>query len=164
MDNLLPGDQVDITGTVNQNGAYEVLETPGISEETKQAIAKFQETFKERTFSQRHPELGKMINCHVCGMRHRSAQVCEQKFAVGPVNPKRRYGMGSNKRINPHWNRKRLMIVDLTRQLLPYYSGDNAVQKAKSRAINLLTPIWREYDRKYRNMQKASREKNRAVR
>jgi hypothetical protein len=154
----------------------EVLESPSISEELKQAIAEFRETFKERTFSQRHPELGKMINCYVCGLRHRSAQVCEQRFAkvrvgdtdqtrqTGPVNPKRRYGMGSNKRINPHWNRKRLMVVDLTRQLLPYYSGDNAVQKAKSRAINILTPIWNESDRKYRNMQKESREINRAVR
>lgn len=132
--------------------------------ELQDAISNFRKTFSERSFSQRHPELGKMINCHVCGTRHRSAQVCEQKFVVGPVNPKRRYGRGSNKRINPHWSRKDLMVVDLTRQLLPYYSGDNVVQKARSRALNILNPIWSESDRRYRNMQKASREINRAIR
>lgn len=35
-----------------------------------------------RSFSGRHPELGKMINCQFCGFRHReNERKCEQKFA-----------------------------------------------------------------------------------
>lgn len=33
-----------------------------------------------RSFTGRHPELGKMINCAVCGLRHRAINKCEQKF------------------------------------------------------------------------------------
>lgn len=33
-----------------------------------------------RLFSGRHPELGKMINCVVCGLRHRTANKCVQNF------------------------------------------------------------------------------------
>lgn len=34
-----------------------------------------------RSFSGRHPELGKMLNCQVCNRRHRGAQ-CAQMFAI----------------------------------------------------------------------------------
>jgi hypothetical protein len=40
------------------------------SEELKKAIAKAKEKVTA-TFAARHPELGKMINCGVCGQRHR---------------------------------------------------------------------------------------------
>jgi len=33
-----------------------------------------------RSFSGRHPELGKMVNCAVCGLRHRTINKCEQRF------------------------------------------------------------------------------------
>lgn len=36
---------------------------------------------RNRPFSQRHPELGKMINCQFCNTRHRANErKCEQKF------------------------------------------------------------------------------------
>jgi hypothetical protein len=38
------------------------------------------EEIKRRSFSARHPELGKMIKCAVCNLRHRSSVKCEQKF------------------------------------------------------------------------------------
>jgi hypothetical protein len=38
------------------------------------------EEIKRRSFSGRHPELGKMVNCQVCRTRHRSSIKCEQKF------------------------------------------------------------------------------------
>jgi hypothetical protein len=38
------------------------------------------EEIKRRSFSGRHPELGKMIKCQVCQKRHRSSVKCEQKF------------------------------------------------------------------------------------
>lgn len=34
-----------------------------------------------RSFSGRHPELGKMVKCHFCGLRHRvNERKCEQQF------------------------------------------------------------------------------------
>jgi hypothetical protein len=41
--------------------------------------------FNERenlSFSGRNPELGKMINCGVCGRRHRSSHTCVQNYTV----------------------------------------------------------------------------------
>jgi hypothetical protein len=37
----------------------------------------------DRSYAGRHPELGRMINCALCGLRHRENWVrkCEQKFA-----------------------------------------------------------------------------------
>lgn len=40
----------------------------------------FYESLKDRSYSGRHPELGKMIKCAVCGLRHRAAKVCIQHF------------------------------------------------------------------------------------
>ena len=42
-------------------------------------------TIKDRSYAGRNPELGKMINCQFCGMRHRqndTLRKCEQKFAA----------------------------------------------------------------------------------
>jgi hypothetical protein len=158
-----------------QMQADETAKAIAEQEDLRVAIAKFQDTFQERTYSQRNPDLGKMVNCAVCGMRHRSSQVCEQRFAkvrIGhseeyrqteAVNPKRRFGMGAGKRINPHFCWRRLQIVDLTKQLFPYYTGDDAVQKAKSKAMNILFPIWGERDRIRQQMQKESRAINRSI-
>lgn len=38
---------------------------------------------KGRSFSGRHPELGRMIKCQVCRNRHRESIKCKQKFATG---------------------------------------------------------------------------------
>ena len=35
---------------------------------------------KRRSFSARHPELGKMVKCQVCQKRHRDSIKCSQKF------------------------------------------------------------------------------------
>jgi hypothetical protein len=52
-----------------------------ISEELAKAIAATTKTIEGRSFSERHPELGKMVNCRVCGTRHRANEKkCEQVF------------------------------------------------------------------------------------
>ena len=38
------------------------------------------EELRRRSFSARHPELGKMVKCQVCNRRHRDSIKCEQKF------------------------------------------------------------------------------------
>jgi len=45
------------------------------------AAEAFFEQRKSSSFSERYPELGKMINCGVCGRRHRSSHTCLQKYA-----------------------------------------------------------------------------------
>jgi len=56
------------------------LETKPASTEAQVAATKALEDIRSRSFSARHPELGKMVNCQVCGLRHRAIQKCEQKF------------------------------------------------------------------------------------
>jgi hypothetical protein len=35
-----------------------------------------------RSFSGRHPELGKMLNCKVCGRRHRESEMVKKRIAI----------------------------------------------------------------------------------
>lgn len=44
-------------------------ELPKLSPELEQAVKGFEEAQHDKSFSQRHPELGKMVNCF-CGRRH----------------------------------------------------------------------------------------------
>ncbi len=50
----------------------------------KRAADAFFAERETKSFSERHPELGKMVNCYVCGTRHRSARVCVPTYAVIP--------------------------------------------------------------------------------
>jgi hypothetical protein len=59
-----------------------------IEENTKEQtiiLTTYEDTLRivrDRSFSGRHPELGRMINCQICGLRHRqNERKCEQKFA-----------------------------------------------------------------------------------
>jgi len=110
-----------------------------------QAIAKFRADHAGKTFSQRHPELGKMLNCPFCLRRHRSMIVCQQVFTTvvnrGPnertvierLAPRTRRGVNgaqafAKKRINPHYSSKRLELVQLTQDLFPKYFGWNTTK------------------------------------
>jgi hypothetical protein len=53
-----------------------------ISPEAQAAADKALKAIHDRPYAARHPELGKMFNCQVCGQRHRSSFVCAQKFEV----------------------------------------------------------------------------------
>lgn len=35
---------------------------------------------EQKSYSGRHPEKGKMINCRVCGQRHRLSRICVPKW------------------------------------------------------------------------------------
>ena len=43
-------------------------------------VAKGLAEIRNRSWSGRHPEFGKMIKCPVCGRRHRDSIKCEQQF------------------------------------------------------------------------------------
>jgi hypothetical protein len=70
-----------INGSLFSNGVYKVeyeepKAAPGVAEQADKVLA----DLRSRSFSGRHPELGKMIKCQVCGRRHRAVEKCEQKF------------------------------------------------------------------------------------
>jgi hypothetical protein len=116
-----------------------------------------------RSFSARHPELGKMINCAVCRSRHRSSQKCEQKFkqlwidedietgefsiqyAIVPLpgqkgTPKSIVGAAyfAKKRKNPHPSRRKLQFIELVRKLIPDEYTQEDLKDARELAAEIL--------------------------
>lgn len=79
----------------------------------QEAIEKFEKAFHRRSFSGRHPELGRMFKCAVCGHRHRAAQVCVQVFAkdedgADRIAPVQRF----RPRVNPYgWRPGRDLLL-----------------------------------------------------
>ena len=91
-----------------------------------------------KSFSARHPELGKMVNCYVCGLRHRAAKICTPVYVTsktetveaedGSIVPapmlasqltrKGVYGAKqfARQRILKHRNRWSLMVLDRATQ------------------------------------------------
>jgi hypothetical protein len=135
-----------------------------VSNEVKQAIAKYREDFKEKSFSGRNPELGKMIKCQICNRRHRTAEICLQRFAKNKEDVELvARGHGHDRgRLRHHWSKKRLQVVDLTRRLIPFYpNAEEDFLKAKSRALNLLRKKWHEVSAVIQHKQKLSRAINR---
>lgn len=116
-----------------------------VSEALQSAIAEATKAIGARPYSERHPELGKMVNCKVCGTRHRvNERKCEQVFTyrikdyellkenedgklvpdyrtcVGEgEKPTRNQVMGrlafAKKRYNPHPSKIKLLLIERTR-------------------------------------------------
>jgi hypothetical protein len=114
---------------------------PTISQEEIDAVLT---EIKGRSFSGRHPELGKMKKCFVCSLRHRESKKCEQKFTNrvgdyelyredkdGNLVPDERTAIPSDdkptvkqimgaaqfvkKRYNPHPSRIKLILIERVR-------------------------------------------------
>ena len=156
------GQKVD---TVN-NEKYESINIDKFEEKTaiQKTVDSIREKQKEKSFSQRHPELGKMVNCPMCDRRHRTSEICLQRFAKteeGVELVARGHGHGKG-RINRHWNKRSLELVDLTRRLIIFYpNGDEDVKKARSAAINILRKKWHARSHRIQMQQKLSRKINR---
>lgn len=75
---------VSIEGTLKNWVSYPETVTVTLPTEAGQKAAEDAlKSIKERSFAGRNPQLGKMINCQYCGMRHRENDTllkCEQKF------------------------------------------------------------------------------------
>lgn len=102
-----------------------------------EAVAAFNTAHIAKSFSGRHPELGRMVKCQVCQTRHRDYIKCQQKFAVGrydlaPEGEKKilmadqttRNGvMGAasvkGKRLKPHPNSYALQILERVKVKFP---------------------------------------------
>ena len=86
-----------------------------------------------RPFSERHPELGKMVNCAICDRRHRDSIICIPKYATGRYAPYRVMiapdtkggilgrAQFKGKRIKQHHKKGALQLVQLTQTLFPQY-------------------------------------------
>lgn len=67
---------------MSTNEDFVAEQNPAATKQSIEAAAHAIEEIRNRSFSGRHPELGKMINCQFCGLRHReNERKCEQKFA-----------------------------------------------------------------------------------
>lgn len=56
-------------------------------QKANELLLKFQKAFRERSFSGRNAELGKMFNCPACGLRHRQAtSQCHRKLQITFAN------------------------------------------------------------------------------
>ena len=79
------------------------------------SIDNFKKILGARSFGGRHPELGAMVNCGVCGRRHRSNVVCEPVYSA-EAKPRHRL-IPKAKRYNPHHNQHDLRLIEKTREI-----------------------------------------------
>lgn len=147
------------------------------SDDLLKAVESFQQNFRERSFSQRHKELGKMIKCQVCRTRHRASQVCEQRFArvrvggdpdnlrqTGPVNPKPRLGIGPRNRMSPHFSKRRLLLVQRVKEFIAAMPGsENFANEVRDLMLSRMEKTWRQRRSALQRMQKESRATNRSL-
>jgi hypothetical protein len=147
------------------------------------AVKKFREEHAEKSFSQRHPELGKMLNCQFCSRRHRSSIDCQQVFTTvvnrGPSErtviareaPRTRRGVNgaqafAKKRLLPHHSHRLLELVQLTQNLFPKYfpriaEPEKATKAARGEAQAILSRKSRLHRRIVQTQQDESRKANR---
>jgi len=165
---------VDTENVVTQADDVVSEQANAASEELLKAVESFHQSFKERSFSGRHKELGKMINCGVCGRRHRKSEVCEQRFAkvrIGhseeyrqttPVNPKPRLGIGPKKRMNPHFSKRRITLVQRVKEFIEAMPGsEDFANEVRELMLQGLKRGWKLRAKIYRDTQKQSRAINR---
>jgi hypothetical protein len=135
------------------------LEFKSVPAEVIEAVTSALESVHARTFSGRHPELGKMIKCQVCGTRHRlNERTCVQKFAylhtiedtetgektdvTRELKPESRNGViGAaafrGKRIKSHLNRRKRRFIEIVRDIIPdeYTQEDMLAARKKAAKI-----------------------------
>jgi hypothetical protein len=92
------------TGDPKTSGEFVVLDVNTLDPVAK-AIAKLREDIADRSFSGRNPQLGKMVKCQICRLRHRSSIVCKENVIVSTAQTRKGvYGAAAfaKKRVHPH--------------------------------------------------------------
>lgn len=147
------------------------------SEDVLKAIESFKESFRDRSFSGRNKDLGKMIKCRVCSRRHRSSQVCEYRFArvrinhsreeyrqTEAMNPKPRLGIGPKNRMLPHFSKRRLLLVQRVKEFIAAMPGsEDFANEVRDLMFKNMKRDWKLRAKTYRDTQKQSRAINRAI-
>jgi hypothetical protein len=142
---------------------------------------------RQRSFADRHPELGKMINCPVCDLRHRESIKCEQKFAkdsegedftsIPSLNPLKAHkailgaAAFAKKRKNPHLSKRNQQFVALVRKLVPEEFTEEELKDARELAKEILGwnekktwGLWNKEAAAAKKERKANARKRRAAR
>lgn len=52
------------------------------SQNLQEKISNLRKELRSRSYTDRHPELGRMIKCQVCGNRHYSSKVCTPQYST----------------------------------------------------------------------------------
>lgn len=132
---------------------------------------------RSRSFSGRHPELGKMIKCPICNRRHRSSIVCKAVYAKDkngqPMMASQRTRRGvygakafDKQRFHLHPNKNNLQLVQRTQELYPQhepYLGQDpqaCMESAREQATEQLTEKRRKARRAARRRAQFSRRIN----
>ena len=171
-------------------GGIEMTESAPIN--LKTAVANFFEKFFERSFSNRHPELGKMIDCPLCGMRHREGDpIAKLSIAHNPAirtelsrhgrpvlyGPVQKYLSRSaafkKQRIVQRRNPKIHAFTQLAEKIYeedikPFFTPDpehpdNLIRRAQRRAAHILRKDWIVARGARKHMQFVSRQINRGL-
>jgi len=141
---------------------------------------------KQRSFSGRNPELGKMFKCQVCRTRHRKSKVCEQVFATAVVHglipggdhkaprmaaqntAKGVIGAAAfkGKRIKPHLNKRAKEFIQVVHSLINDDYTKEELAKARNKAKRILAakygrhgflpPVWQKFPEKAGNVKEAA--------
>lgn len=136
------------------------------------AIDNFKKIFGSRSFSGRHPELGTMVNCGVCGRRHRSSIVCDPVYSA-EAKPRHRL-IPKAKRYNPHHNQYDLQLIEKTREVtrqnvprngahFPLLSVEQLMRTSRSTAEHRLDEEREKEAKRIRRQQDVSRRINRGL-
>jgi hypothetical protein len=142
------------------------------------AIAKTVNAIRNRSFHDRNPSIGKMVNCPICDRRHREP-LCQPVYAVGrwadekipliasQTTRKGVYGAATvaKKRFHPHPSKRKLQLVQRTQTLYPQnepYLTDpvECMKESRKQAVRQLETEWAEARKIRRNQQKLSRRIN----
>jgi hypothetical protein len=126
-------------------------------QQLNKAVAEALEAIRSRSYSARHPELGKMIKCAVCQRRHRESLKCQLTYATrywtddtSPMMASQttiRGVMGAahfaRKRFHPHPNKRGLALVVRTQELFPqeepfWDKPEEAMKRARTLALRQL--------------------------
>lgn len=140
------------------------------------AVANAVNALRARSFGGRHPELGKMIKCAVCNLRHRSSRKCEAIYAKDREGGDRIVSLATRngqvgraqfkgKRFLPHHNRRDLQLVQRTQELYPIHAQYltepvEIMQEARTQAYRELKKEWSLGAKNKRRQQDTSRRIN----
>jgi hypothetical protein len=147
-------EELKLTGEDAAVFAEALVNPPEPNDALKAAVERYKARFEARSYSERHPELGKMLKCQICLTRHRSLKVCRQKFATDTHDPRpegeKKLLVASQttikgvwgalgfakKRRKPHHSHALLRLVQRTQDLFPKYYPDqiNDPEKAMKAA------------------------------
>lgn len=146
---------------------------PVMTPELAAAIEKFQQKFAQGSYSERHTELGKMINCPKCGLRHRQGdKLMQESTAHGTQDAATleypsRAAVTKGKRLLPHHSARLLQLVERTRKIFhediePYFhmEGNRLILRARRKAAIVLARERKVVSNAHRRIQDVSRRIN----